>query len=212
MGLFGKLQRLGCRLKLIQVVPGEVNRPKKIATKAISLKELMLEVNQDSIQALAQSPAELCIPFEKVFESAGIQGPRKGWDINRLIQELSHDKYESMDRKSVQQSLLKVLADEAIDVEDMVKDALARDRTLDAFEGFVVDKMKKRTDARRERKAELEGQIIRISREIEKLKNEEEADIQHLSEWQKSKAQYDNELTRVVEFLMECRVRSNAEK
>ena len=210
MGLFDKLQTLGRKLKLIQIVPGSASKPKKIATKAISLNELITQVNQDSIRTLAQTPAELCIPFEKIFESAGIKPSQNGWDIDRLKKELSHEKYKSMDRKSGQKALLKVLTNEAIDVEDLVKDALARDKTLDAFEGFVVAKMRDRTAARQEKKAELEIQMAKISRDIEKLKNEEEADKQHLSEWQKAKSQYDNELTRTVEFLMECRITNDS--
>jgi hypothetical protein len=204
MGLLDTLQALGCQLKLIQMAPKTKNGLTKIATKSISLKELMMEVDRDTVDALAQAPTELDIPFGKVFASAGIQPHPTGWDVDRLRQVLLSEKYKAMDCETVQKSILELLAAEKVDIEYLVKDAIARDQALDAFEGSVVAKIQKLSASREAKAAEIEMQMQELTRQLGRLKEERRLESQRLSEWQKTKAEYDKVLTETVDLLTEA--------
>jgi hypothetical protein len=204
MGLLDALQALGCQLKLIQMAPKTKNGLTKIATKSITLKELMIEVDRDTVKALAQTPTEFDIPFEKVFESAGIKPHPTGWNIDRLRQVLLSEKYKAMDCKTVQKSILELLAAEKVEIEYLVKDAVARDQALDAFEGYVVAKIQKLSASRQNKAAEIEMQMQELARQLDRLKEEERLESQRLKEWQKTKAEYDKDLTKTVDLLTEA--------
>jgi hypothetical protein len=212
MGLLDTLQSLGTKLKLIQTSSSGAKTPTKIATRSVTMKELMVEVDRSTVQALAQRPAQTCVPLEKVFESAGIKPHPKGWNIDRLMQLLATPEYRTMDRKAVQLSVLQLLAKEGVDVEELVRDALARDQAMDTFEASVVSKTRELSTARQARMSQLESQVQKLSTELTRLKEEGISDAGQLGEWQKMKSEYDKELMWAVGFLMECKGHSGLGK
>jgi hypothetical protein len=74
MGLLAKLQALGCQLRLVQMVPKTQTAPTKIETRSVTLQELTTQLQTENVRILAESPVELTIDFERIFETAGIVG------------------------------------------------------------------------------------------------------------------------------------------
>ena len=108
-----------------------------------------------------------------------------------------------MDRPSVQRSLLNILADEKIDVEDIVRDVIARDQALDAFEAFTRKKMLDRVAARQKKVAEVESQIASLEEQRARLTQETEADSEHWAAWLKQKRAYERDLSRTISYLVD---------
>ena len=99
--------------------------------------------------------------FDKVFEAAGIKPGRHGWTVERLQRPAAARASSSrMDRAAAQKALLARSGRRRSHVEDLVKDAVARDQALDAFEEFVRGKMDDRMEARAAASwREIEAQI-----------------------------------------------------
>jgi hypothetical protein len=204
MGLLAKLQALGCHLKLVQVVPRTSTTPEKIETRSVTLQELTTELKADNVRILAESPIELAIAFEKIFATAGIARQSEDWTIERLNEMLRTAPYCMMDSRSLQAAVLERLAADHVAAEDIVKDALAKDQALDAFETFVSKKMKDRTAARQLRLAEIEKQIGTLERERTRLQQEERQEPLRVAEWQTRKQAYEKDIQETVDFLMNC--------
>ena len=196
MSLLDRLHELGERLRIFEA-RSKANAAKlaKIATRTVTLSDLTTEIRQDELRALAELPAELSIAFEKVFEAAGIKSPGHGWTAARLKQLLESDQFKTMDRPSVQRSVLNILADEKVDVEDIVKDVIAHDQALDAFETFTRKKMLDRIAARQKKVAEVETQIASLQEQRERLTHE--------TETEERKRAYERDLSRTISYLVD---------
>jgi hypothetical protein len=204
MSLFGQLEALGRRLKIIEADPGKPNNQvPKVTTRNITLGELTSEVRAEDVRALAELPAELSVDFEKVFQAAGVKPDPNGWTIERLKELLGTEPFKNLDRSAAQKALLAKLAEEKVQVEDLVKDAVARDRALDAFATFVRKKMDERKAARQRKITEKEAQIRALQDECVRQNEENKADDDHWKKWHRKKADYEKDLARAVGYLLE---------
>ena len=204
MGVLGLISVAANRLGLIRMV--EVTnpaKPKKITTRSITLAQLSTEVRSEQVRALSELPAELSIAFDKVFEAAGIKAPPHGWNIPRLQQLLQTEQYKAMSKEAAQQAVLGTLAADKAPVEDLVQDAVQRDKALDAFEGFVFKKMNARVEARQARDAQIEEQVRALRDEQSRAAEETRADHDRWDQWHQSKTAFEEELTRAVGYVLE---------
>jgi hypothetical protein len=206
MSLFDRLKSLGSKLGLLQMGPppaGAVAEPSKIQTRKVSLDELTSEVRAEEVRMLAELPAELSVAFEKVFEAAQVAPPAHGWSIERLVELLRTEQYRGMARESAQKAVLGVLSAVKAEVEDVVRDALARDQALDKFEDFARKKMRDRGAARQRRIAETEEKIRSLKAEGARLEDENRTDEEQWKAWRDRKVAYEREMAWAIGFLMD---------
>jgi len=204
MGIFGLINAAANRLGLIKVV--EVKNPEipqKISTRSITLASLSMEVRSEQVRALAELPAELSIEFERVYEAAGVKAPAHGWTIARLHQLLQTEQYKTMPRDAAQKAILGVLSADKVPVDDLMQDALRRDKAIDAFEGFVFKKMSQRIQARESREAQIEEQIRSLREEQDRLHEENKIDQQHWDQWHQRKTAAEEEMATAIGYLLE---------
>jgi len=204
MGLLQKLQALGCQLRLVQMIPKTLTAPEKIETHSVTLQELTTELKTENVRILAESPVEFTIQFEKIFETAGIVQSSNGWTIECFCNLLRAEPYSKMDPKSLQVAVLERLAAENVSAEDIIKDALAKDQALDAFEQFIGKKMKDRSSARQMRLMEIEKQMELLQQEKDRLQQDDSEEHLKLSEWKTRKQTYEKDILETVDFLMSC--------
>jgi len=189
----------------VQVVPKTKTAPEKIATRNVTLQELTTQLHAENMRVLAESPVELTIAYEKVFESAGIKALSNGWTAEHLVKLLQSKPYKEMDKAALQKAILEKLAADKVTAEELVKDAVAKDQALDAFETFVSKKIKDRFSARQMRFVEIEKEINALRQEQARLKNDDQGETTQLSEWQRKKAEYEKEIQAAVELLISCK-------
>jgi hypothetical protein len=204
MTLTELLESLGDRLGILE--KAEQTSPKTavvIKTRSVTLTELTAEIHADNVRSLSESPAELSIPFEKIFESAGVAPGSHGWTIERLRQLLQTDAFKKLGREAAQEQLIGMLSAEQVSPEDMVKDAVARDKALDAFEGFARKKMEDREAARERKMAEVESRIQELRKESENLKAQAKAEEEKWKDWRRRKRQQEHDLAWTVGFLID---------
>jgi len=207
MKLFEKLRQVGGRLGIVRVVAMEGQTPdaqlRKVTTRTVTLSDLAGEVRSEEVRALAELPAELSVPFPKVFEAAGIKPPAHGWTIERLTSLLHTEQFKAMERESMQKAVLGLLANDKAPVEDVVKDAVARDHSIDAYEGFVRKKMRERAAARERRVAETQAKIQELQQECSRLAEEAKVDREQWRRWLDGKIAFEKDMAWALGFLLD---------
>ena len=204
MNLIELLRAVGDRLGIVEMRPATSAAPSaKIQTRTISLKDLLTEIRQDEVRVLAELPAELSIPFEQIFATAGVKAAAHGWTVERLKQVLQTEAHQPKDRVEAQKAILNLLANENVSVEEVVKDAVARDQALDAFEVFVREKMERRIAARLRKRSELESRIRTLQEELDRLQGEAAQDEKQWRQWQHNKKAMEQELAWAVGYLID---------
>jgi hypothetical protein len=206
MSLLDSLRALGGTLGLIQVLPRKTESaplPAKVTARSVTLEQLTTEVRAEEVRVLAELPAELTVEFDKVFDAAGIKPPVHGWNIERLQKLLDTDQYRAMDRESAQRAILGLLSAVKADVEDLVKDAIARDQAIDKYEAFVHQKMNDRVVARQHKISELEEQARSLEKERARLLEEMKADQERWQEWRKKKIECEEAMARAIGYLID---------
>ena len=171
--------------------------------RQVTLGELTSEVRAQEVRALSELPVELSLPFEQVFEAAGVKPPPQAWTVERLRQLLSTDQYKSMDRPSAQQAILGLLSAEKATVEDIVKDAVARDQAIDAFEGFTRQKVRDRMLTRERKVAQLQEQVRGLQEQCARLSEEAQADREAWRAWHRRKVEFEKGMAWAVGYLLD---------
>ena len=199
------IQSVGGRLGIIEKPEAgkAAAQPAKIQTRSVTLEQLKTEIRAEEVRALAEAPAELTVPFEKIYETAGLPKLSSGWSIDRLRQLLEMESFKGQPREAMQSRILETLSKDRVDAEDLVKDAVARDQALDAFEKFAERKMRDRLALHERELSEVEAKIAELHKESSRLRQLAEADGRSWGDWLKRKRAHERELARVVSHLVD---------
>jgi hypothetical protein len=207
MGLLTNLRALANHLGIIQVVKADQAAagvaPAKIQTRSVTLDELVSAVKQDEVRTLAEAPAELTVTLAKVCEAAGVKPAGNGWTVDKLGDLLRSEKFASLSREPAQRALLELFAADKVSVEDVVKDGIARDQAVDAFEQFVRGKIEARSSARQNQIAALQAQIDDLQRQQQRLSKEGQAENEQWQKWLKRKRAYEKEMSWAIGYLLD---------
>ena len=202
MSIFKFLQGVGDKLGILETAPGSTV-PQRIQTRIVTLQELTIEIKSAEVQALAVSPVELAIPFEKIFETAGISSNPEEWTIDRLKQVVSSESFKDKPLEEVRKSVLGMLKAEGVPAEKIVKDAMARDHALDSFEAGMGEKMLDRANACKQRLLEIETQIKDLREESARLEEKLKTDEEQWREWRKNKRARERELASIASYIVD---------
>jgi hypothetical protein len=198
------LEGIGDKLGILESVQTPESKPAtRIQTRSVSLRELASEIRSGEVRTLADSPAELSIPFEEIYAAAGISSKSEDWTIDRLKRVIASENGKQKSRNAVQKAVLEHLGSEGVHAEMLVKDAIARDQALDAFESRVDEKMRDRNQACKRRLLELETQIKDLREESAKIEEGLKADDGKWSEWKRRKREYERELAETAGYIVD---------
>jgi hypothetical protein len=207
MSIFKFLQGIGDRLGILESVPRPGAVPDtKIQTRIVSLRELEREIRSGEVQALADSTSELAVPFQRIYEAAGISLNPEEWTLDRLKQIIQRETGLKKTREEIQKTVLDLLKSEGVSTEILVKDAIARDRALDAFETNAGDKMKGRTHAQKRRLLEIENQVKDLQDESARISENLKADEEKWRRWRMDKRAQERELASIAGYLVDRQV------
>jgi len=202
MSLLDLLQTAGGRLGILEAPSkADAGEPGKVVTRTVTLDELRSQIHSKDVRALAELPAELAQPFEKIFAAAGVDVPAHGWTIARLKALLLTEPYLRQERAAAQLALLNTLHSDRVPAEDLVKEAVAQDQALDAFESFVCNKTKDHLAAAERRITELDARIQALQNERARLAAHLQVEQENLRAWRCRKRAYERELASAVGYL-----------
>lgn len=204
MTFFKLLQGIGDRLGILETTSNPESAPvSRIQTRSVSLRELASEIRSIEVRDLADGPAELMIPFEKIFEAAGISSKPENWTIDRLKGVVENESCKQKPREEVQRRVLELLASEGVSTEMLIKDAMARDQALDSFQSRADEKMHERRQSCKNRLLEIEQQIKDLEAERGTLEESLKAEEDKWREWKKKKRANERELASLASYIVD---------
>ena len=202
MSFLDLLQTVGGRLGILET-PSKMagGDPEKITTRTVTLEQLKSEIQSKEVQALADLPAELAQPFPKIFEAAGVVQTSSIWNVARLVETVTAEPFRSQERGAAQRSLLGALGSDQVRAEDLVREAMAQDQALDAFEAFVCKKVEGHITLAEHRAAELDAKIQALQSERAQVAERLQIERAKLREWRLRKRIYERELASAIGYL-----------
>jgi hypothetical protein len=102
-------------------------------------------------------------PMEDIYRSVGIMNPPRGYSINKVVEMLNSEHIRNLSNEMKRAALLMALDAAGTSVEQVQKDANARQNALDSHEA----QQRKQVEAEWARKAE---EIVQIQAEMESIK------------------------------------------
>jgi hypothetical protein len=119
-------------------------------------------------------------PMEDVYRAAGILTPRKGYSINKVVEMLSGEHIRGLSKEMKRVALLMALDAAGVPIDEVLRDAKARQDTLDAYEAQQKEQFEAEWARREEENiqilAELESvkahYMARVSRNLDGLARE----------------------------------------
>ena len=102
-------------------------------------------------------------PMEDIYRAAGIMDPRKGYSITKVVEMLHSAHIRDLSKEMKQAAVLMALETAGISIDQVQRDAKARQDALDSHEAL----QRKHVEAEWARKAE---EIIQIQAELESIK------------------------------------------
>jgi predicted transcriptional regulator len=207
MSFLKYLQDIGDRLGILETVENPDAKPAVcIQTRTVTLSELSGEIQSAEVQALAESSAELQIPFEKIFEAAGIPAFSENWTIETIKKFVSSEASKGCSKEEVQKALLEALKAGGVQAESVIKNAMAQDQALDSFEKSVCDKVHAHWEAQKKKVQKLEMQIQSLREQISSLGETIRAGEEQLINWKNQKRAYERGLASAIGYLVDHQV------
>jgi hypothetical protein len=198
------LQEIGDRLGILESVsnPG-ATPPRRIQTRTVTIKELAGEIKSGEVHDLAASLEDSAIPFERIYEAAGISTKAGDWTINRLGQLIADEHSKKKSREEIQVAVLDALRSEGVPVETIVKDAIARDQALDSFEASAGDRIKDQVDTCKKWLLEIDTKIRNLQEESSALQEKMRANQERWRDWKKRKRESEREMASALGYIID---------
>jgi len=167
--------------------------------QVISLQQLQDDAEKKQREELSAPPPEISVDFAQVFDALKIPPPAHGWTVETLKQALGDALQKGHQEASSAATAL--LAQNQVPADDIIKDAVNRDKALDSYEAFVAKKMEERSASRKRIMEDLRQQIKESEAQIERLNLSQASDDRNFQQWQNKKVEKEEELAKVVALL-----------
>lgn len=129
------------------------------------------------------------LSMEDIYRTAGIVSPRKGYSITKIVEMLNSEHIRGLSKETKRAAIFMALDAAGVTVEQVQRDARARQGALDAYE----NEQRKQTEAEWARKAE---EITHIQAELESIKAHYSARIsRNMEALARDKARFNNWVT-----------------
>lgn len=190
MSLLSRLQAFADRMGIIRVVGHSQSPPaghEPIQMRTIRLDELSDEVRRERAEAMSVTPGELTLDLDRVIEAAKVVAPPHGWTVERLHEAVAAVSTSGADATHVREAVLKQISADGADMEEVVRDAIARDHAIDAFEQFAHSSFSRRRASRNDELDRLKQQLHDLQLRMGQIENEQTIDTERFTDWCKRK-------------------------
>ncbi len=181
------------------VAPGEV--PVHPTGKTVA--QIAREVPRPRIDPEALASGEKpSMSFDQVYRAAGVPSPPHGFDIFKVEQLLASERLKTLSPEAKSAAVLVALDAQGVKIEDVIKDAVTRDKALDAFEQFQLKKLIELQGRVESEAKRLQGEIEQFIRQrhqaIEANQKKLKSYEQEISAWRRQKGLEEQRLYSVV--------------
>jgi len=202
MSLLKRMKRMGKRLGLLRAARTPPKKPAKVSTRVICLEELMSGIPKLDIPISSATRVDLPLGFDGILANAGVHPPPHDWTVERL-QKFLRRKCAKLDFQQAQCLTLKALSKDDVPTEDIVRDAVARDQALDAFERFAREKLDAQKKKRKQHLLKCEEKLEALRKQIDRIRDEQKQEQEDWRAWRKKKVKYEKDMAWALSHIME---------
>jgi hypothetical protein len=159
-----------------------------------------------SVAAQPQFTAPVANPtsFEEIYKAAEITAPPHGFTIVKIIDLLQSEHIRNQSREVKRSSLLLALEAAGVKPQDIVQDAVRRDKALDGYETVQQKSLHeleaKKVQENQELQAEIEKRVNEMQSRIQANNDEVAKEKERFYGWQLKKQQEEQKIADAVSF------------
>jgi len=142
--------------------------------------------------------------FDEIYAAAEISPPTHGFTILKIIDLLQSEHIRNLSRDVKRSSLLLALEAAGVKPQDIVQDAIMRDKALDTYESVqqkaLTELEAKKTQETKELQAEIERRINEMQTKIQANNDEVAKEKERFYGWQLKKQQEEQKIGDAVSY------------
>jgi hypothetical protein len=146
------------------------------------------------------------VDLADVYESAKITAPAHGYTVLKVAQMLESDHLQSLPPEVKRKSILVALDAAGVKVDDVVEDAVRRDRALDTFERVLekhLDQLRTQTDAEnRQIEEEIARRAAELRARVDENRKKVEQEEREFLAWRTRKQQEEQRIADAVGYFV----------
>ncbi len=163
------------------------------------------------VQPAAAKATEKSLSFDQIYQHAAVKPPRLAWGILKVAEMMNSGHLSGMSGDAKRCSLLMALEAAGAEIEDLLQDAVVRQRALNDYEEAQAKALKDFEVGKLEENRGIQAELDRITSQymarIQGNLNEVAAAQDRFRAWQKQKQ---HELQRIAEAAAFCVPQSGA--
>lgn len=141
-----------------------------------------------------------------IYEAAGIQAPRHGYGILKVAEMLESDHIRGLPREVKRSSILLALESSGASLQDVIQDAIQRDRALDAFERVQERAVAEFEIAKSKQNKDIQAELDRITAEyrarMQANSDEVAREKERFCGWRLKKQQEEQNIAEAVSYFV----------
>jgi hypothetical protein len=173
--------------------PGTPRRASEVAPEAGA---------DPALEAAIAGPVELT----DVYDSAKIASPPHGYTVLKVAQMLESDHLQALPPEVKRRSILVALDAAGVKVDEIVEDAVRRDRALDTFERVLekhLDQLRAQTDAEnRQIEEEIARRAAELRARVDENRKKVEQEEREFIAWRTRKQQEEQRIADAVGYFV----------
>ena len=143
--------------------------------------------------------------FDEIYAAAEIKPPASGFTILKIIDLLQSEHIRNLSRDVKRSSLMLALEAAGVKPQDVVQDAIIRDKALDTYESVqqkaLAELEAKKTQETKELQAEIERRINEMQSRIQANNDEVAKEKERFYGWQLKKQQHEQKIADAMSYL-----------
>jgi hypothetical protein len=144
------------------------------------------------------------LSFDDIYDAAGIQTPAHCYTILKIADMLESEHLRGMAAPVKRSSILVALDAAGVKINDIIQDAVRRDRALDAFETLQARALQKLETEKSEEVARIQAEIDRYVAEqkarLEKSQQEVVREKERMRAWREAKRREEQRIATAVSY------------
>ena len=146
------------------------------------------------------------VDLADVYDSAKIESPAHGYTVLKVAQMLESDHLQALPPDVKRKSILVALDAAGIKVDDIVEDAVRRDRALDTFERVLekhLDQLRAQTDAEnRQIEEEIARHAAELRARVDENRRKVDQEEREFIAWRTRKQQEEQRIAEAVGYFV----------
>jgi len=144
--------------------------------------------------------------FDEIYRAAEIQAPAHGYTIMKIAEMLQSERIRTLPAEVKRNSILLALDAAGVKIEEVIEDAVKRDRALDGFERVqqkALDELEKRKEGENQQiQAELDRLVQEHNARIQANKDEVSKEKERFYGWRLQKQQEEQKIADSVSYFV----------